>query len=168
MTSRWRSKAIPYYYQQNGTPPLYRLWNWEKTRRNRANQNLSYRHDEYNPAASGVRQRSVAIRPRALQLPAHRRSSRQGLPATSLRTLLLLRSQYRLPIDIIALRTGAYDDTQPVDLSQESARFQDLEALYDALREELLSSLAAGAMDLYDVPVAGSELPGRQFPTCRC
>src|SRR5712691_3019610 len=31
-------KAIPYYYGQNGTPPLYRLWNAEKTRRNRANQ----------------------------------------------------------------------------------------------------------------------------------
>src|SRR5262249_19614999 len=28
-------KAIPYYYAQNGTPPLYRLWSFEKTRRNR-------------------------------------------------------------------------------------------------------------------------------------
>jgi hypothetical protein len=77
-----------------------------------------------------------------------------------LKTLLLLKSQYRLPIDIVALRTGAYDDTQPVDLTKESARFQDLEALYDALREELLSSLAEGAMDFYDVPIATSKLPG--------
>ena len=44
-------QAIPYYYRQNGAPPLYQLWNGEKTRRNRANQNLSYRFDEYKPAA---------------------------------------------------------------------------------------------------------------------
>jgi hypothetical protein len=74
--------------------------------------------------------------------------------------LLLLKSQYRLPIEVIALRSGAYDDTQPVDLSKESARFQDLEAVYDALREELLSSLAEGARYLYDIPVADSKLPG--------
>src|SRR5260370_18582108 len=44
-------KAIPYYYRQNGAPPVYRLWSVEKTRRNRSNQNLSYRYDEYSPAA---------------------------------------------------------------------------------------------------------------------
>ena len=63
-------KAIPYYYRQNGTPPLYRLWSGEKTRRNRANQNLSYRYDEYNPRGTGVRQRAAALRPRTVQLSA--------------------------------------------------------------------------------------------------
>src|SRR5262249_4888405 len=77
-----------------------------------------------------------------------------------LKTLLLLKSQYRLPIEVIALRSGAYDDSQPVDLSKETARFQDLEALYDVLPEELLSSLAEGVMYLYDIAVADSNLPG--------
>ncbi|MCK6692063.1 MAG: hypothetical protein L6Q97_08165, partial [Thermoanaerobaculia bacterium] len=36
-------KPIPYYYLQTGTPPLYQLWNIEKTRRARAHQNLGYR-----------------------------------------------------------------------------------------------------------------------------
>ena len=43
-----------------------------------------------------------------------------------LNTLLLLKSDFRLPIEIVALRSGAYDDNQPIDLSKESARFQDL------------------------------------------
>src|SRR5262249_54369675 len=77
-----------------------------------------------------------------------------------LKTLLLLKSQYRLPIEFIALRGGAYDDTQPVDLSKETARFQDLEALYDTLHEELMSSLAEGVMYLYDIAVENSTLPG--------
>ena len=46
------AKAIPYYYAQDGAPPLYWLWSPQKTRRNRANQNLSYNADLYtNPPA---------------------------------------------------------------------------------------------------------------------
>jgi hypothetical protein len=44
-------------------------------------------------------------------------------------------------------------------LSTESARFQDLEALYDTLREELLSSLAEGVMYLYDIAIAAPAAP---------
>lgn len=44
-------KAIPYYYQQSGNPPLFKLWNADKTHRNKANQNLGYRSDEYQPPA---------------------------------------------------------------------------------------------------------------------
>jgi hypothetical protein len=151
------TKAIPYYYEQNGTPPLYRLWNVEKTRRNRANQNLSYRADEYSPVAPAFVTDPLRydLEPyNFLRVEGHLGKGYQRV----LSTLLLLKSQYRLPIDIIALRTGAYDDTQPIDLSQESARFQDLEALYDALREELLSSLAQGVRELYDSPAAGLQL----------
>jgi hypothetical protein len=153
------TKAIPYYYRQNGTPPLYRLWNWQKTRRDRANRNLGFRHDEYDPPPPAFVSDPLRydLEPyNFLRIEGHLGKDYRDV----MRTLLLLRSQYRLPVDVIAIRAGVYDPAQPVDSSQESARFQDLEALYDALREELLSSLAAGAMDLYDVPVAGSELPG--------
>jgi hypothetical protein len=153
------TKAIPYYYEQNGTPPLYRLWSGEKTRRNRANQNLSYRFDEYSPPAPAFVSDPLRydLEPyNFLRVEGHLGKGYQHV----LTTLLLLKSQCRLPIDIIALRTGAYDDTQPVDLSQETARFQDLETLYDTLREELLSSLTQGVRQLYDAPVAGLQLPG--------
>ncbi len=152
-------KAIPYYYQQNGTPPVYKMWSSEKTRRNRANQNLSYRYDEYIPAAPvfvGNPLRYDLEPYNFLRIEGHLGKNYQHV----LSTLLLLKSQYRLPVEVVALRSGVYDDTQPVDLSKESARFQDLEALYDALREELLSSLAEGMMYLYDIAVGGSKLPG--------
>jgi len=154
-----QARAIPYYYRQDGAPPLYHLWNGEKTRRKRANQNLSYRYDEYNPAAPAFAAEPLRfdIEPyNFLRIEGHLGKRYQGV----LSTLLQLASQYRLPIDVIALRTGPYDDSQPVDLTKESARFQDLETLYDSLREELLSSLAAGAMDLYDASVPNSKLPG--------
>jgi hypothetical protein len=153
------TRAIPYYYLENGTPPLYQLWNPEKTRRNRANQNLSYRYDEYSPAAP-----PFVSDPLRYDLEPYNFLRIEGhLGKNYLRvlmTLLLLKSQYRLPIDIVALRTGAYDDTQPVDLTNQSARFQDLEALYDALREELLSTLAEGVIGFYDEPIAGNTLAG--------
>ena len=152
-------QAIPYYYRQNGAPPLFQLWNGEKTRRNRANQNLSYRYDEYKPAAPVFVSDPLRYdleRYNFLRIEGHLGKNYQQV----LSTLLLLKSQYRLPIDIVALRTGGYDESQPVDLSKESAHFQDLAVLYDTLREELLSSLAEGAMDFYDVPVPDNKLPG--------
>ena len=151
------NKAIPFYYLQDGTPPLYQLWSRQKTLRNRANQNLGYRFDEYNPVAPAFVSDPLRydLEPQNfLRIEGHLGKNYQRV----LNTLLLIKSQYRLPIDIIALRTGAYDDSQPVDLSRESARFQDLEVLYDTIREELLSSLAAGIMDLYDVLIPDNTL----------
>lgn len=160
------AKAIPYYYQQTGEPPLYQLWNAEKSRRNRANQNLSYRADEYTPAAPAFVQN-----PLRYDLEPHnflRIEGHLGKPYRSvLSTLLALRTHYRLPIEIIALRAGAFDETIPVDLRREQGRFQDLETLYDTLREDLLSTLCEGARYLYDIAIemprntpAGFSLPG--------
>jgi hypothetical protein len=151
------TKAIPYYYALSGPTPLYRLWSFDKTRRSRANQNLGYRSDEYVPAAPAFATDPLRfdIEPYSFfRVEGHLGKGYQHV----LSSLLELISDYRLPIDVIALRTGAYDDTQAVDVSKETARFQDLEALYDALREDLLCSLAEGAMELYDTPVAGLQL----------
>ena len=151
--------AIPYYYGQTGTPPLYQLWNAEKTRRNRANQNLSYRSDEYVPVAPAFVTKPLRydLEPyNFLRIEGHLGKNYQSV----LNTLLTLRTQYRLPIDIIALRTGTFDEKISVDLSTEKARFQDLEALYDAFREELLSTLAEGTRNLYDVPIDINEPAG--------
>ncbi|MGR9505538.1 hypothetical protein ACU8MW_17705 [Rhizobium leguminosarum] len=150
------TKAIPYYYAETGTPPLYRLWNGEKTRRNRANQNLGYRSDEYSPVAP-----NFVLDPLRYDLEPYNFLRIEGhlgkpyLPVMG--TLIALKSNYRLPIDIIALHTGAYDENQPVDLGSNDAIFQDLEALYDALREDLLSSLAEAARQVYEVPTPEVE-----------
>jgi hypothetical protein len=152
-------KAIPYYYLQNGTPPLFQLWNFERTRRNRANQNLSYRSNEYTPAAPEFVTNALHYdleRYNFLRIEGHLGKSYQ----TVLSTLLSMKIHYRLPIEIIALRTGAFDEKISVDLSKEKCRFQDLETLYDALREELLCTLCEGIRYFYDVAIERAELSG--------
>lgn len=143
-------RAIPYYYKQEGAPPLYRLWNAEKSRRHRAHHNLSYRSDEYTPPAPAFVTEALRydLEPyNFLRIEGHLGKEYQSV----LNTLLSLKTRYRLPIDIIALRAGAFDESISVDLSKEGCRFQDLETLYDALREELVSALCEGAMYLYGV-----------------
>lgn len=143
-------KAIPYYYLQTGTPPLFQLWNPLKTRRNRANQNLSYRAAEYLPAPPAFVTNPLRydLEPyNFLRVEGHLGKSYQS----ALSTLLALKERNRLPIDIIALRTGAFDEKMTVDLTKEAARFQDLEALYDTLREEIMTALAEGARFFYGV-----------------
>lgn len=143
-------KAIPYYYLQTGTPPLFQLWNPLKTRRNRANQNLSYRAAEYVPTAPAFVTNPLRydLEPyNFLRVEGHLGKNYQS----ALSILLALKERNRLPIDIIALRTGAFDEKMTVDLTKESARFQDLETLYDTLREEIMTSLAEGARFFYGV-----------------
>lgn len=153
-------KAIPFYFQQDGTPPLYQLWSPEKTLRGRANQNLSYRYDDYSPTAPAFVRDPLHYdleRYNFLRIEGHLGKAYTGV----LTTLLSLKSQYRLPIDIIALRTGEYDDKQKLDPTQYPAQFQDLETLYDSLREELLSSLAEAIAGLYDIQLSDTKFaPG--------
>lgn len=146
------AKAIPYYYLQNGTPPLYHIWNAEKSRRNRANQNLGYRSDEYAPAAPVFIADALRYDLEAhnfLRIEGHLGKNYQSV----LNTLLSLKIRYRLPIEIIALRTGAFDEKIAIDLSKEECRFRDLEALYDTLREEFRCFLAKELTFFYDLPV---------------
>ena len=151
-------KAIPYYYRQNGTPRLFELWNAEKSRRNRANQNLSYRSDQYTPTAPAFITNPLRydLEPyNFLRIEGHLGKSYQSVLAT----LLTLKSRHRLPIDIIALRTGAFDENISIDLSKEDCNFQDLEALYDTLKEELLHTLCEGVRHLYDIAL-DNNFPG--------
>lgn len=147
-------KCIPYYYTQNGDPTqlgvpmLYQLWNPEKTRRGRAAQNLSYRADEYANDDFVKTPLRYDLEPHNfLRIEGHLGKHYQSV----LQTLLALKSQYRLPIEIVALRTGAFDETMTVDLSKEECRFQDLEALYDVEREQWLCLLVHELTYLYDL-----------------
>jgi hypothetical protein len=148
--------ALPYYYRLNqaGIAPLYQHWSAQRTRRGRANQNLGYRSTEYQPVAP-----AFVLEPLKYDLAPYDFLRIEGHLGKAvepvLRTLLALKQQYRLPIDIIALRTGAFDETMPIG----AARFQDLETLYDTLRADLLCTLSEGVRYLYGIPAA-VRLPG--------
>ncbi len=149
-------KAIPYYYQPDGTPHLNTLWSVEKTRRNRANQNLGYHSDKYTPLAPEFVTKALQydLEPyNFLRVEGHLGKDYRFV----LRTLLLLKNRYRLPIEIVALRTGGFDERISVDLSKESCRFQDLEALYDTLKGELACFLCKEIRYFYGLPNEGGS-----------
>lgn len=141
-------KAIPYYYLQNSVPPLFQLWNVEKTRHNRANQNLSYRSDEYLPKAP-----IFVTAPLKYDLEPYnflRIEGHLGKKVVDVMdTLIAFKTDNRLPIGIIALRTGEFDARQTVDLNKEVCRFEDLEAIYDAFRDQFISSLGKTLASFY-------------------
>jgi len=147
------AKAIPYYYLQNGTTPLYRYWNVDKTRRNRANQNLSFRSDEYIPSAPlfVTRPLEYDIEPfNFFRIEGHLGKNVKSVMST----LLEIKTTNRLPIEIIALRTGEFDARIPVDLTREVCRFQDLDSLFDALRDEFISALGKTLASFYKLKVS--------------
>ncbi len=100
--------AIPYYYQQAGSTPLYKLWSYEKTKRNRSHLNLGYRFDDYknlsdkdyvyvsNPLSYNLEPYNF------FRIEGHLGQKQQEV----LQWLLLKISEYRLPIDVVVLRTG--------------------------------------------------------------
>jgi hypothetical protein len=149
-------KAIPYYYIEDGAPPLYQLWSPKKTRMNRANQNLGFRSGEYIPAAP-----TFVTNPLRYDLEPYNFLRIEGHIGKSyprvLSFLLSLKTRFRLPIDIIALRAGAFADNQPVDISKEDCHFQDLETLYDTLRAELICFLCKEVLFFYALPFGLQE-----------
>lgn len=157
-------KAIPYYYQQNGTPALYQLWNAEKSRRHRANQNLSYRSYEYVPAAP-----IFVTEPLRYDLEPNNFLRVEGHLGKGYRsvmdTLLHIKKEERLPIEIIALRTGEYDENMSENFSQAECRFQDLEAIYDVEKAELLCTFCKTLEYFYNLPYSAYEPSFTPFPT---
>ncbi|MBJ7312001.1 hypothetical protein ACFOLJ_23565 [Rugamonas sp. CCM 8940] len=149
-------KALPYYYRVDLAPPLYQLWSPTRSRRGRANQSLGYRSVEYVPAAP-----AFVSEPLRFDLEPHnflRIEGHLGKQFQSvLTTLLTLKTRHRLPFQVIALRTGAFDENVAL-LAGDTARFPDLEAMYDVLREELLTNLTEGIRFLYNV-AANTALP---------
>lgn len=154
--SRWGDapvsvKAIPFYYRQDLNPPLYELWDPVKTARQRANQNLGYRSGEYVPAPP-----AFVTDPLRYDLEPNnflRIEGHLGLDVQSvLKSLLALRKNRRLPFEVVALRTGAFDEDAAVDLSKEDCRFRDLETLYDTLKAELDCFLAKQIRYFYSLP----------------
>lgn len=144
-------KAIPFYYRHDGLPSIRDRWNPQLALRKRANQNLSYWSSHYTPAPPTFVRNPLGydLEPfNFLRIEGH--IGKHYVKA--LATLLSIRSRNRLPIDVIALRTGEFDPSIPIDLSKEECRFRDLETVYDALRDELLCSIEKTVRSFNDKP----------------
>lgn len=105
-------KAIPYYYQNvSGTTPLYQLWNPSRTRRNRAQQNLSYRSFDYSSVpVSVLAPLKYDLEPyNFLRIEGHLNKAKQAV----MQTLAAYKAKYRLPIEIVALETGEVRSKSP-------------------------------------------------------
>lgn len=164
--SRWgdaaiSAKAIPFYYHQDRTTPaLYELWDPVKTARRRANLNLGYRSGDYVPGGP-----PFVTDPLRFDLEPNnflRIEGHLGLDVqVVLKQLLGLRKGHRLPIEIVALRTGAFEEDEDIELRDQDCRFQDLETLYDTLKAELDCFLVKQITYFYGLPmplVAGAPV----------
>lgn len=143
-------KAIPYYYLQTGPPHLFKLWNFKKTSRGRANQNLGYRSDEYIPAAPAFVTKPLRydLEPyNFLRIEGHLGTNYQS----ALNRILSLKHQYRLPVEVIALRTGTFNEKFITDIDKQSCHFNDIEAQYDRKTGELIGFLGMNLRYFYDL-----------------
>ena len=154
-------KAIPYYYVVNsGSKPLYLSWSFRRTLLNDANRLLSYHASLYNNTDEFVRE------PLKYDLEPYNFLRVEGIIGKSythvLRQVKSKIAEYRLPVDVIALNTDS--DLSLTALSTASfARvaasrddtdalcyFQDIESLYDSIKNEILCGLCKELKYYYD------------------
>ncbi len=154
--SRWgqaalSDKAIPYYYDPKGNPPLNHLWDPTKTMRGRAHHNLGYRCDQYVPPAPVFVQD-----PLRFELEPHNFLRIEGHLGNNVRevlkVLLELRQSHRLPFQVVALRAGAFDEDTPFHVDEDDCRFEDLETLYQVLHAEIECLLGKQLRYFYALP----------------
>ena len=149
-------KAIPYHYRP---VPLYEQWSYQLTRQGKARHNLGYRSGAWNTTDLFVRF------PLQYDLEPHNFLRIEGHIGQNyvlvLNELLAQKDRNRLPIDVVALRTGFSSDNIPFPEDVDDCHFRDLDALYHAFREELLCQICETIKRLYLTPILPSEFsPG--------
>jgi hypothetical protein len=155
-------KAIPYYYLvTTGVIPLFRLWSFEKSIRNIAEQNLSYHANQYNATDDFV------LHPLKYELEPYNFLRIEGIVGKPYVSVLSnIKRQIlanRLPFTVIALGTDDYrlynngsftsfnnDVQNKSELSKMLCHFQDLEALYETIKGEMLCTLCKELKYYYD------------------
>lgn len=164
-------KAIPFYYNvADGTDKLFAYWDPYKTRHGMADQNLSYRADEYNSTDDDI------LRPLKYNLEPYNFLRIEGHIGksftTALSTINSIKDSNRLPIDVLALsadvntlRTqwaGILNNTNAASLREllqggqiGMCHFQDLEAIYDTISAELICTLCKEMRYFYGLPSVG-------------
>ncbi|MGV3589272.1 MAG: hypothetical protein ACO1OF_19855 [Adhaeribacter sp.] len=156
-------KALPFYYQiTEGTPPLYELWNYEKTQENKAKTNLTYHADLYPPVVD-----NFVLKPLEYYLEPYNFFRIEGHVGLhwyyALLQLINLRATNRLPFDVVVLKTGK-NISNMFDWHTHQCYFQDLETLFASLKEELLCVLCQEARYFYDIPTFKKD-DNQRFPT---
>lgn len=163
-------KSIPYYYKVGGSNPLYKAWNYRKTSQNIADRILSWRAKDYNNTDAFV------LHPLEYDLEPYNFLRIEGHIGKSyisvLQNLKRQVSKYRLPVNVIALSTesnkvqsklsdlGGLADRSfsKADLSSKLdmvCQFQDLEALYDSIKNEVLCTLCKELRYYYEFRMSG-------------
>lgn len=154
--SRWgqaalSDKAIPYYYDPKGRPPLHRFWDPEKTAHGRALHNLGYHAVDHVPAPPAFVREPLRfdLEPNNfLRIEGHLGADVREV----LRSLLELKQSHRLPFEVVALRAGSFDEDAPMDIDEGDCRFEDLVTLYRVLQAELECLLAGQLRYFYALP----------------
>lgn len=126
-------RCIPYYYRP---VPLYQYWDYEKTRRGKAQLNYSYFSSAYSSDAKALQPLLYDTEPyNFFRIEGH-----AGLPVAGvLRELALQKLTYNLPIDVVAL--NIYPNTFLNEADKLKCYFSDLESHYNVLVAELLCKL---------------------------
>jgi hypothetical protein len=140
-------KAIPYHYN----PSIHLNWNYQLSRKGKAIENLGYRSSAWNTTDDAVRYPlNFELEPfNFLRVEGH--VGQNFAPV--MEELLSQRNHFRLPIDIVALKTGRNANSIPLPETAEGCHFQDLEVLYDSLRKEFLCRICEIVMRLYNTPI---------------
>lgn len=153
-------KAIPYHYRP---VPLYEQWSYHLSRQGKARHNLGYRSDSWNTTDLFVRF------PLQYDLEPHNFLRIEGHIGQNyvlvLNEILEQKERSRLPIDVVALKSGFNADTIPLPEEVAECHFQDLDALYHAFREELICQICETIKRFYLTPILPSEIPSGFFGT---
>ncbi len=99
------SRSIPFYYRPD---PLYKIWSFEKSIRGREKENLSYHAASYNVPVSS--QNDIFRDPLKYNLESHNFLRIEGHIGKTISAVLNevnhYVNRYRLPVKIVALKTG--------------------------------------------------------------
>lgn len=126
-------RSIPFYFDAaEGTDKLYRYWSYAKTQAGHADRNLSYNAETYRAGGAD----DPILKPLYYDLENYnflRVEGHLGMSfRTAVNTILGIRDQHRLPIEVIAIRSS-----QPAaSLFRKLCCGDGLELSYDIVRSE--------------------------------
>lgn len=169
------TKAIPYYYNPvSGPSQLYKFWSFEKSMLGKPQFNLSYNANQYNAVDDFI------INPLNYDLEPYNFLRIEGIIGKQyipvLKNIKHMIHERRLPVDVIALNTDNIDlsktlksgsvnnnlansGANSIDVSSALSdklpgmlcHFQDLEAMYDTMKNEMLCTLCKELKYYYEL-----------------
>ncbi|MBC6993256.1 carboxypeptidase-like regulatory domain-containing protein [Neolewinella lacunae] len=143
-------KAIPFYYDP---AIVLEPWNYRLSRRGRAAENYGFDAVDWNGTDDFIRRPLVYdLEPRNF-VRIEGAIGQHYLPV--LREIRRQINEFRLPIDVVALRTGTLTDE--LEIEDFDVLFADLESQYQTWRARLLGRLAEVAVRFYDTKILGPK-----------